>query len=39
MTHSESWYHALSVKLGHRGFVTVAEIRKAELVAIKEVSA
>jgi hypothetical protein len=30
MHHSEAWYHALSVRLGHRGFVTLAEIRKAE---------
>jgi hypothetical protein len=29
-THSAAWYHALAVKLGHIGYVTLAEIRKAE---------
>ncbi len=30
MRHSERWYHDLAANLGHRGFVTLAEIRKAE---------
>lgn len=28
--HSESWYSELASALGHRGFVTLAEIRNAE---------
>lgn len=27
---TEAWYHTLSVRLGHVGYVTLAEIRKAE---------
>jgi len=30
MRHSESWYIELAERLGHRGFVTLAEITKAE---------
>ena len=30
LRHSEKWYHDLSVKLGHRGYVTLAEIKQAE---------
>jgi hypothetical protein len=28
--HPESWYHDLAIRMGHRGFVTLAEIRQAE---------
>ena len=28
MKHSNDWYHALAIKLGHPGFVTLAEIRQ-----------
>lgn len=28
--HTEKWYHELSVRLGHRGYVTLAEITRAE---------
>jgi hypothetical protein len=31
MRHSEKWYHDLAVSLGHRGYVTLAEIRRAEV--------
>lgn len=30
MRHSEKWYHDLAIRLGHRGYVTLAEIRQAE---------
>jgi len=30
MRHTEAWYWHLAEKLGHRGYVTLAEIRKAE---------
>jgi len=30
MRHSEAWYHALAEKSGHEGFVTLAEITRAE---------
>lgn len=30
MRHSQEWYHDLAVRLGHRGFVTLAEIGEAE---------
>ncbi len=30
MRHSEKWYHDLAVKLGHPGYVTLTEIRRAE---------
>lgn len=30
MRHSKEWYYKLAERLGHRGFVTLAEIRKAE---------
>ena len=30
MRHSELWYYELAKKLGHPGYVTLAEIRKAE---------
>lgn len=30
MRHSERWYMALAVKLGHPGFVTLAEVIEAE---------
>jgi hypothetical protein len=32
MRRTEAWYYALAVKLGHRGFLTLAEIRYAEYV-------
>lgn len=28
--HTEAWYAELARKLGHPGFLTLAEIRKAE---------
>lgn len=31
MTHTDRWYDCLAVHLGHRGYVTVAEIKTAEL--------
>ena len=30
MKHSAKWYHELADRLGHPGFVTLAEIRRAE---------
>lgn len=30
MRHSEKWHHDLAEKLGHPGFLTLAEIKKAE---------
>ena len=30
MRHPEAWYAQLSARLGHPGFVTLAEIRRAE---------
>jgi hypothetical protein len=31
MHHSERWYSELAAKLGHPGFVTLAEVRRAEI--------
>lgn len=30
MYHTDKWYDDLSIRMGHRGFVTMAEILRAE---------